>query len=236
MKSFGDKIKYIRDTNNITQKELADILYVSEKTVSSWENNRTIPDLNMIYKISDYFKKSFYYLISENELDNTKELEIRFKVSQKEYERVFNLINKDKNKIKTLKQIDTYYKTKHNNDWLRIRVENGKSILNYKKKIAASTFEKYDVMIDNYENLNTIFKSLDIKKIGKITKDRIKYKYLNKYYFSFDNVQNIGMFIEVKIYCDNKKSESEFNDLLEILKKLNMDLNQIDTKKYIDYL
>ena len=63
MLTLGEKIKKIRITNKLKQSELAEMLFVSEKTISSWENNRTVPDLNMIYKISDYFKKSFYYLI-----------------------------------------------------------------------------------------------------------------------------------------------------------------------------
>ena len=59
MKSLGEKIKNIRISNNLKQSELADILHISEKTISSWENDRTTPDLNMIYKISNYFKKKF---------------------------------------------------------------------------------------------------------------------------------------------------------------------------------
>ena len=57
MDNLGNKIKKERIKNNLKQSELAKILCVSEKTISSWENNRTLPDLNMIYKISDYFKR-----------------------------------------------------------------------------------------------------------------------------------------------------------------------------------
>ena len=66
MLTLGEKIKNIRISNNLKQSELAEMLFVSEKTISSWENNRTVPDLNMIYKISDYFKKSFYCLINDD--------------------------------------------------------------------------------------------------------------------------------------------------------------------------
>ena len=37
MESLGEKIKNIRISNNLKQSELADILYISEKTISSWE-------------------------------------------------------------------------------------------------------------------------------------------------------------------------------------------------------
>ena len=48
--TLGEKLKKIRLSNNLKQSELADMLFVSEKTISSWENNRTAPDLNMILK------------------------------------------------------------------------------------------------------------------------------------------------------------------------------------------
>ena len=48
MDNLGNKIKKERIKNNLKQSELAKILCVSEKTISSWENNRTLPDLNMI--------------------------------------------------------------------------------------------------------------------------------------------------------------------------------------------
>ena len=52
MDNLGNKIKKERIKNNLKQSELAKILCASEKTISSWENNRTLPDLNMIYKNS----------------------------------------------------------------------------------------------------------------------------------------------------------------------------------------
>ena len=83
MTNLGEKIKNIRITNNLKQSELAKMLFVSEKTISSWENNRTVPDLNMIYKISDYFKKSFYCLINDElDTENTNEIEIKLKVNE----------------------------------------------------------------------------------------------------------------------------------------------------------
>ena len=43
MLTIGEKIKKIRILNNLTQYELAEMLFVSEKTISSWENIRCIP-------------------------------------------------------------------------------------------------------------------------------------------------------------------------------------------------
>lgn len=37
----------------LTQKGLADILHVSRKTISGWENGRGYPDVKSVIKLSD---------------------------------------------------------------------------------------------------------------------------------------------------------------------------------------
>ena len=66
-KTIGERIQYLRKKNTMTQRELAGILYVSDKTVSSWERDRTRPDYMIIIKISELFHTSVnYLLIGEN--------------------------------------------------------------------------------------------------------------------------------------------------------------------------
>ncbi len=240
MTNLGEKIKNIRIANNLKQSELAKMLFVSEKTISSWENNRTVPDLNMIYKISDYFKKSFYCLINDElDTENTNEIEIKLKVNEEEYSRILNIIKNNSVNKRNVNQIDTYYtltNKKLNQEWLRIRNENGKYIFNYKKKIDNSHYEKYDVLIDNFNNLNIILNTLGSKQIGTINKNRTIYIYKDKYEFSFDIVKDIGMFIEIELINKSNDFEKDFFDLLNLLKDLKIDLNIVDRKKYIDYL
>lgn len=235
MLTLGEKIKKIRITNNLKQSELAEILFVSEKTISSWENNRTLPDLNMIYKISDYFKKSFYYLINDDyDFDNIKEIEIKLRVDNNEYTRILNLIKKCSVNKANVNQIDTYYNLTSrdfNQEWLRIRNEDGKYIFNYKKKIDNSHYEKYDVLIDNINNLNIILSALGVKSIGTINKNRIIYIYKDKYEFSFDTIEDIGMFIEIELINKSDNFKRDFCDLLNVLKDLKIDLNMVELKK-----
>ena len=237
MESLGEKIKNIRISNNLKQSELADILHISEKTISSWENNRTTPDLNMIYKISNYFKKSFYYLISDDYINlNNNEIEIKLKVDKSEHERILNLVKNTAKYKNTVKQIDTYYRLKDKNNWLRTRNENGKCIFNLKKKINNSHYEKYDVLIDNLNNLNKILEELNVNELGTIVKERTTYVYKNKYEFSFDNVESIGLFIEIEVINQIDNFEKDTYNLLNLMKELKIDLNMIERRKYIDYL
>lgn len=237
MESLGEKIKNIRISNNLKQSELADILHISEKTISSWENDRTTPDLNMIYKISNYFKKSFYYLISDDYINlNNNEIEIKLKVDKSEHERILNLVKNTAKYKNTVKQIDTYYSLKDKNSWLRTRNENGKCIFNLKKKINNSHYEKYDVLIDNLNNLNKILQELNVNELGTIVKERTIYVYENKYEFSFDNVESIGLFIEIEVINQIDNFEKDTYNLLNLMKELKIDLNMIERRKYIDYL
>lgn len=237
MESLGEKIKIIRISNKLKQSELADILHISEKTISSWENDRTTPDLNMIYKISNYFKKSFYYLISDDYINlNNNEIEIKLKVDKSEYERILNFVKNTAKYKNTVKQTDTYYSLKDKNSWLRTRNENGKCIFNLKKKINNSHYEKYDVLIDNLNNLNKILQELNVNELGTIVKERTTYVYKNKYEFSFDNVESIGLFIEIEVINQIDNFEKDTYNLLNLMKELKIDLNMIERRKYIDYL
>lgn len=191
----------------------------------------------MIYKISNYFKKSFYYLISDDYINlNNNEIEIKLKVDKSEYERILNLVKNTAKYKNTVKQIDTYYSLKDKNSWLRTRNENGKCIFNLKKKINNSHYEKYDVLIDNLNNLNKILEELNVNELGTIVKERTTYVYKNKYEFSFDNVESIGLFIEIEVINQIDNFEKDTYNLLNLMKELKIDLNMIERRKYIDYL
>lgn len=54
-RTIGKFIAILRKANGMTQKELGDKLYVSDKTVSRWENDESLPDLNLIPTIAEIF-------------------------------------------------------------------------------------------------------------------------------------------------------------------------------------
>ena len=53
--TIGTTIKALRRGRDLTQEELAEVLGVSAKAVSQWENDRTAPDLSQIPAICTYF-------------------------------------------------------------------------------------------------------------------------------------------------------------------------------------
>lgn len=48
----GNAIKKLREKRGLTQKELAELINVSDKAVSKWETNRGLPDISIIEDLS----------------------------------------------------------------------------------------------------------------------------------------------------------------------------------------
>lgn len=65
--TIGEKISELRKQSGLSQKELADKLCVSNKTVSKWECGNGEPDIGMLKKLSEIFGISIDYLL-DNEM------------------------------------------------------------------------------------------------------------------------------------------------------------------------
>ena len=61
--NFGDNIKKVRTERNLTQQQMADKLLVSRQAVSNWENDRNLPDIEMLINIALTFEVSLDELI-----------------------------------------------------------------------------------------------------------------------------------------------------------------------------
>ena len=60
---LGKRLKECRAKSEMTQEELADKLYVSRQTISSWENDKSYPDIHSLLMISDLLGVSLDSLI-----------------------------------------------------------------------------------------------------------------------------------------------------------------------------
>ena len=55
---FGKQIKQMRLERKLTQEQMAELLGVSRQAVSNWENNKNLPDLELIISMSRLFSVS----------------------------------------------------------------------------------------------------------------------------------------------------------------------------------
>ena len=71
--NLGETIYQLRTTQNMSQGELADRLNLSRQSVSKWENNSAVPDLDNLIKLSEIFGVSLDTLVKGNstQTDNT---------------------------------------------------------------------------------------------------------------------------------------------------------------------
>ncbi|MBE5775825.1 MAG: helix-turn-helix transcriptional regulator, partial [Clostridiales bacterium] len=66
----GSMIKELREKKQLTQAELAEKLYVSDKTVSKWENGKGYPDISLLESIAKVLDVSVTELLSGRAVSN----------------------------------------------------------------------------------------------------------------------------------------------------------------------
>ena len=69
MMNLGEKIYELRSENNMSQGDLADKLDVSRQSVSKWENNTAVPDLDKLIKLCDIFEISLDELMGREKIE-----------------------------------------------------------------------------------------------------------------------------------------------------------------------
>lgn len=71
---FGAFVSSLRKEKGITQKELADKLYVSDKAVSKWETGRSIPDVALLMPLAEILGVTVTELLECHRIDNPQPL------------------------------------------------------------------------------------------------------------------------------------------------------------------
>jgi Predicted transcriptional regulators len=67
---IGNIIRNLRAEHNMTQKQLADKMNISDKTVSKWERGLGCPDISLISELSDLLEIDIQKLLSGNIIQN----------------------------------------------------------------------------------------------------------------------------------------------------------------------
>lgn len=75
--TFGEKIKKLRNDNQMTQEELAEQLLVTRTAISKWETDKGYPSIDSLKLLSNLFHISIDELISDVDVENQRLLEER---------------------------------------------------------------------------------------------------------------------------------------------------------------
>ena len=239
--NIGKRILELRKKMKLTQQALAEKMFVTDKTISSWEANRTEPSLEDIVKLSNILDCSASYLIYGDIKRNDIETEIKIKLSKEEFLKLELKMKNDGVFLQESHQVDTYYQPTYRkflkdhgekvDEWLRIGRRGNKKIVTYKNWYDVHC-DEYEVEIDNDQNMDKIFKILGLEEIIVVDKRRTTYFYLDKYEVALDYVEKLGYFVEIEIKNYTMSVMEEYDLLLKVAKELALNLNHIDRRGY----
>jgi transcriptional regulator with XRE-family HTH domain len=71
--SFGNNLKKIRQDCNLTQEELAKKIDTSRSNIANYENNKNMPSIDVLSKLSKVLDCSIDYLLGKSNERNPKE-------------------------------------------------------------------------------------------------------------------------------------------------------------------
>lgn len=63
--NLAEKIQGLRKQQNISQEQLAQMLDVSRQSISKWESDQSVPEIDKIVRLSDIFEVSTDYLLKD---------------------------------------------------------------------------------------------------------------------------------------------------------------------------
>lgn len=70
---FGNRLRNLRISENITGVELGKVLNVTKVAISNWESGKRTPDQETLTKIADYFDVTTDYLLGRTDEKKPKE-------------------------------------------------------------------------------------------------------------------------------------------------------------------
>lgn len=68
-KKFGHFLKELRKGKGITQEQLSEMLGVSNRSISRWENGVNMPDFDLVIELSNYYEISIEELLNGERKD-----------------------------------------------------------------------------------------------------------------------------------------------------------------------
>ena len=81
---ISERIFYLLDKKNMTQKEFAEQTEISQSTISDWKRKKTNPSADKILKICEVLSVSPYELLSESSVNIDKKSDYLFALNKDE--------------------------------------------------------------------------------------------------------------------------------------------------------
>ena len=249
---IGKFIATKRKALKMTQNDLAEKMYVTNKTISRWETGKYMPDLSAIILLSDVLGVSTYELLlgedlnkKEDKTDNIEtETRVLFELKDEKsildkLNRIVDLSYKGKFYEKTLQynhpndNIDFYSKEIDARFRVRITKNNNyeKCMISYKRR--GENF--FNEQINSEEEVEVEIKYSDFDNLSYILTNVLKMKFIESYeryryvYFNDDVEIDVDIYpFMIAVEIENKSSNKDSKAVvLYYLEKLDFSTNDI---------
>lgn len=67
MSTFGQRFKELRKNKGLTQETLAKNFYLNKSSISRYEQNKQLPEMDLLKKFADFFDVSIDYLLGRTD-------------------------------------------------------------------------------------------------------------------------------------------------------------------------
>ena len=242
--TLGERIKKLRTDKGLTQLELANSLFVTDRAISKWEQGRGNPDLNTLPDLARIFNVSIDYLLTGEEhapsLDDKQNELISYFESMigqeltNEYLRRTITKHLEKYKVSEIKDaLDTCYDTYLLRKEKPLEMEDVKDALN---KVGGILYNNNLPMLDRMINrlLNCLSKNTIVSSslLRKECEDSIR-DLLDKY---STNANDESKLLEVvdRMYKISLEEKLDLNDVIKLNKKTIRNINEKQKWKEID--
>ena len=141
-------------------------------------------------------------------------------------------------------QADTYYNAPYRDfgktdEALRIRVEDGKSVLTYKgpkMDKVSKTRKEVETEIKDIDGMGDILSSLGFFPVATVSKKRKNFR-IGDFFISLDEVRDLGHFIEVEISVkDSRNFQEKVESIFKFMGKLGINRESSIRKSYLEMI
>ncbi len=73
--SFGNNLKKIRQEHDMTQEELAKKINTSRSNIANYENDKNMPSIEVLNKLSEILNCSTDYLLGKSDIRNPEKID-----------------------------------------------------------------------------------------------------------------------------------------------------------------
>ncbi|MDB3084799.1 XRE family transcriptional regulator [Clostridioides difficile] len=101
--TFGNRLRKLREDNNIKQVELAKVFNITSQALSQYERDLRMPDAVLLDKLATYFNVSVDFLLGRNLNTLSKEIDNEIK---KIVDAIFELDKEDRESIFKIAELD----------------------------------------------------------------------------------------------------------------------------------